>query len=182
MDGYVVIFDLEATCEKNVKLENSEIIEIGAVRLTPDLEIESTFNQFIKPVIHPKLSDFCTALTTIVQEDVDSAFEYSSAMDSFSNWLDRFPRSVLYSWGYYDKNQIIKESKFKNYSGSILNHLENHKNLKTQFLEKYKIKGKSGMKFALEYLGLPLKGKHHRGIDDALNLSEIYKKMVNESK
>ena len=67
----VVIVDLEATCLRERKPDFiSEIIEIGAVKIDDDKIIEE-MSLFVKPTINPILSDFCTELTSISQEDVD---------------------------------------------------------------------------------------------------------------
>lgn len=169
-----IIFDLEATCWENDRSKTSEIIEIGAVKLNDRLESVDTFSKFVKPVVYPILSDFCTRLTSIEQRDVDSADIFENVMKEFENWnISSDTEVILCSWGFYDKKQIIKECKEKNYSGRIFGLLDKHISIKHQFA---KIKGikPCGMSRALELLGLPLEGTHHRGIDDAKNITRIF--------
>src|SRR5204863_480349 len=69
---YLVV-DLEATCDDHHALprEDSEIIEIGAVLVDgATLEPQGEFQSFVRPVVHPRLTPFCTQLTTITQADV----------------------------------------------------------------------------------------------------------------
>lgn len=175
-----IIFDLEATCWENDRSKTSEIIEIGAVKLNDRLKSVDTFSQFVKPVIHPILSDFCTRLTSIEQTDVDSADTFENVMTEFENWITSSDtEAILCSWGFYDRKQIIKECKEKNYSGRILSLLDKHISIKHQFA---KIKGikPCGMSRALELLGLPLEGTHHRGIDDAKNITRIFTAVFDE--
>jgi inhibitor of KinA sporulation pathway (predicted exonuclease) len=169
-----IIFDLEATCWENDKSKTSEIIEIGAVKLNDRLEVVNTFSKFIKPVIYPVLSDFCIRLTSIEQKDVDTADIFKNVIVEFENWITSSDTEVaLCSWGFYDKKQIYKECKVKNYSGRIHSLLDKHISIKHQFAE---IKGISpcGMSRGLDLLGLPLEGIHHRGIDDAKNITKIF--------
>ncbi len=172
-----IIFDLEATCEKNVKLPDSEIIEIGAVRLDKDLKETGRFCRFIRPVYRPVLTEFCKSLTTIQQSDTDSAEIFSEVMPVFEDWIEETGPAKLYSWGGYDKRQIIRESKMKNYNRKIQKLLENHYNLKDEYQKVYNHTYGSGMDAALKNLGIPLEGTHHRGIDDAVNIAKIFKKI-----
>jgi len=176
-----IIFDLEATCweEKNDRV--NEIIEIGAVRLSSNLEVVDTFSEFVKPTINPELTEFCKTLTSIKQENIRGAKMFNEAIGDFERWIFSFDGDVeLVSWGYYDKNQIIQESSLKNYSGDIINLLEEkHMSLKHEFAKMRKERT-CGMKKALNKLNLPLDGAHHRGIDDAKNIVKIFKKVFLE--
>lgn len=51
-------------------------------------------------------------------------------------------------------------------------------NLHRTFREFYGLQKVKGMKNMLEYLGLPLKGRHHSGIDDAKNITNIVVHMI----
>ena len=84
---YLYCVDLEATCD-DVGLNESprstvvvpvqiETIEIGLVVIDlVSFEIVDEFQRFIKPQIHPTLSDFCKKLTSIQQANVDGARTY----------------------------------------------------------------------------------------------------------
>ena len=91
------------------------------------------------------------------------------------------PRGASFSWGYYDKKQILEESDVKKYSGEIIKILENrHISLKHEFA-KIRNEKTCGMKKALGRLNLTLDGVHHRGIDDAKNIAKIFKQFPNHS-
>lgn len=49
---------------------------------------------------------------------------------------------------------------------------EAHVNLKQEYARVFRTKV-SGMARALEHAGLPLDGRHHRGIDDARNIAKL---------
>ena len=177
-----IIFDLEATCweEKNDKVK--EVIEIGAVKVDKNLEIVDTFSQFVKPIINPKLTDFCKSLTSIKQKDMDDAKYFNEAIKNFEDWiLSSGKTAKLISWGHYDKKQILEESTIKNYLGKITELLENHISLKHEFARIRKERT-YGMKKALGKLNLPLEGTHHRGIDDAKNIAKIFRVIFSELK
>lgn len=74
-DNYLVI-DLEATCcdSGTIPQGEMEMIEIGAVVADArSLQPVDEFGAFVRPVRHPILTEFCTALTSITQQQVDTA-------------------------------------------------------------------------------------------------------------
>jgi inhibitor of KinA sporulation pathway (predicted exonuclease) len=165
--------DLEATCSKDETIVRAEmeIIEIGAVMVHAEsLESLSEFQTFIRPLRHPELTDFCTALTTITQADVDGAPEFPPAFAAFESWVRGWGDAILSSWGAYDKNQLqddCRRHKVRYPFG------KRHLNIKKAFGKSVGIKRGLGMKAALELAGLPLSGTHHRGIDDARNIAAL---------
>lgn len=178
-----IVFDLEATCwNDEEKLKNpslkSEIIEIGAVKLNEKLETVDTFEAFIQPILNKKLSQFCVELTTIQQSNVDSAKTFRIVSEDFKKWIGN--DYVLCSWGKYDKNQLTKDCELHRLDTKWL---KNHTSIKHQYMDLYNKKGKdAGMSKVLKDLGLSLEGTHHRGIDDAKNISKIFVKIFNQLK
>ncbi len=173
-----IVFDLEATCwEQGTTPSRMEIIEIGATRLHPDTyEIDSVFSTFVRPVEEPELSDFCKNLTSIQQTDVDLAPVFPEAMDMFFAWIDA-SEVTFYSWGYYDIKQIRMD--YQRHGNSEPAAFSSHVNLKKLFSEIYGRKP-CGMRKALNILGLGHEGTHHRGVDDAKNISRIAKVILPE--
>ncbi len=176
---YFLIIDLEATCSKDnsIPRHQMEIIEIGGVMLNGSTWIiDSEFQQFIKPIIHPQLTDFCTKLTTIRQQDVDAAPTFSEVIARLKEWISSFPNYIFCSWGNYDKNQFIQDCKFNKIPYPFTSE---HRNIKQEFSEYLGVSRKFGMAQALQHLGMELQGTHHRGIDDARNIAAIFKYMHN---
>lgn len=176
--SYFLIVDLEATCSDDgcIPRHEMEIIEIGAVMLNRKTwEIDSEFQQFIQPIRHPRLTKFCTELTSIRQEDVDQAPQFIEAISRFRDWIyPLFNNHIFCSWGDYDKNQFLQDCKFHNVPYPFSSE---HINIKKEFSEYLGVTRKFGMAQALNHLGMELIGTHHRGIDDARNIAAIYKYM-----
>ena len=55
-----IVVDLEATCWEKEKLAKNEIIEFGAVAYDSERGSMGEFQAFVKPVLQPILSYFCT--------------------------------------------------------------------------------------------------------------------------
>jgi len=175
-----LIVDLEATCwerSSDTRRGQNETIEIGAVLMEGSKKV-GEFQSFIEPKLHPELSDFCKELTSIRQEDVDGAPGFADALQKLVQYAEetsgaRFVDIVFSSWGNYDANQFRHDCVLHNVPYPFGTHV----NLKAEFGRIFKCKP-PGMKRALEQLKLPLTGVHHRGIDDARNIAEILKVLL----
>lgn len=164
----VVIFDLEATCEdKSVDFYfDKETIEIGSVKVK-NHEIIGEVHTFIRPK-DTVITAFCTELTTITDRDVAQAPAFREAILQFSDFIGN---AKICSWGDYDRKQLIKD--FERHELEPAYWLKRHTNLKKEFADLMEVR-QCGMRQALALCGLELQGVHHRGIDDARNITQIY--------
>ena len=170
---YYLIIDLEATCadDNSIPRQKMEMIEIGAVMLNSEtLQVESEYQTFIKPILHPLLTEFCKSLTSISQTNVDTAPLFPDALKDFQSWFYPFGSYLFCSWGDYDKNQFKQDCKLHGVGYPFPG---GHLNIKKAFSVTIDSQKKFGMAGALEKLGLKLEGVHHRGIDDARNIARI---------
>src|SRR5262245_15750103 len=111
---YFLVVDLEATCDEDHRIprDETEIIEIGAVVLDGEtLAPLDELQTFVRPMRHPKLTPFCTRLTTITQADVDQAPRFPQAIAALTAFLSRYPGALLSSWGGYDQRQLEREAR-----------------------------------------------------------------------
>ena len=172
-----LIVDLEATCcdQGVVPRYEMEIIEIGAVMVAaPNYDVIDAFETFIRPVRYPQLTDFCKQLTTISQQDVDTAPGFADAIQAFKQWLHPYAPVNFCSWGDYDYKQFQQDCAFHDL---LMPFSCKRRNLKKEFANHFALRKRPGMADALRHLGLPLEGTHHRGIDDARNIARIFRCM-----
>jgi len=142
-----IIFDLEATCWEGWDKSQNETIEIGAVLIDDSKTIRSEFCQFVKPLKHPILSDFCTELTSIQQTDVDEAPYFGEAVEAFKAWFGFGEEDyILCSWGIYDKKQLESDCQIHGLSADWV---QRHISLKYQYGQLKKLRRAIGMKNAL---------------------------------
>jgi 3'-5' exoribonuclease 1 len=166
---YVVV-DLEATCWEQSSPDRMEIIEIGAVLLeSAGGPVSREFDAFVQPVESPQLSEFCTRLTSIRQEDVDGAETFPVVFRRFLEWIGPEP-FTLCSWGAYDLNQFRKDC--RRHGVELPPAFERHVNLKQEHARLRRVRP-MGMAKALAKEGISLEGTHHRGLDDARNIAKL---------
>jgi inhibitor of KinA sporulation pathway (predicted exonuclease) len=167
-----LIIDVESTCWENRPPpgEVSEIIEIGLARV--DL---GTLERIDKRAIlvrpqQSKVSPFCTELTSLTQEEVDSGVMLTEALNVLRTEYDSENR-IFVSWGDYDRNQFHRNCQD---FGLRYPFGPTHLNIKTLFSIANGIKQELGLDEAMKRLGLKLEGRHHRGVDDAWNIAQVF--------
>lgn len=178
----LIVTDIEATCwETGNPPGMSETIEIGAVKV--DLArglILDRFSQLIKPEANPKLSDYCTNLTSITQKDIDRAHDFPTGHNAFKKFYGN-RRNIFVSWGRYDINQLLTDCNRYTYHEEVVNSfLGSVETINLSSLFKNIIGSKKGMGLqrALAHLGMEFEGTPHRGVDDAYNTARIAIKLL----
>lgn len=92
---YYLVFDAEATCDKDSGFDyENEIIEFPVILIQgKEMKIIDEFHRFCRPTIHPKLSEFCSSLTGIGQETVDAADPFPVVWKDFIEWLSKYDQA-----------------------------------------------------------------------------------------
>jgi len=178
----LVILDFEATCRPGAPPNPQEIIEFPSVLV--DLREERVideFESFVRPVHHPQLSEFCTELTSIRQEDVADAPVFSDVFDRHIAWLkghhllDGDDPGVIVTCGDWDLSTMLPvQSRASEQSIAELPRIYRRWiNIKKIFSKTRRGAKAFGMPSMLKNLGLELLGRHHRGIDDCRNIARM---------
>lgn len=167
----VLVVDLESTCWAGdpPSGEESEIIEIGLCVLDVP-----TGRRLDNPsiLICPEcshVSDYCHDLTTLTQEEVEAGVTLAEACRALREEFDARSRPWA-SWGDYDRKQLRRECRAK---GVKYPFGDRHINVKTLFALVRRLDREVELDKALNMLGFPLEGTHHRGGDDAWNIARI---------
>jgi inhibitor of KinA sporulation pathway (predicted exonuclease) len=186
MSKYLCVLDFEATCWKDQVKPTQEIIEFPSVlyELTEDNEVKfiSEFAKYVRPILEPALSDFCTSLTGITQEQVNQADTIEVVYKEHHEWLrTNTPEKaeiIIITCGAWDLKTMLP----KEISNKKLPYYSTYKsyiNIKDEFEYFYKVKA-GGMVGMLNFLGLELEGRHHSGIDDTRNIAKIMLKLISD--
>jgi inhibitor of KinA sporulation pathway (predicted exonuclease)/RNA:NAD 2'-phosphotransferase (TPT1/KptA family) len=197
---YIIVFDFECTCDddKNNKFDVQEIIEFPAVIVNAKtMQMVKAFQTYVKPSKYPNLTDFCTELTGITQEQVDNGVSIETALAMFHKFLENNnvlgSEFVVLSCGDFDAGALKKEAEFKDIF--VPSYMKEWINIKKVFpLHLYdtskeeivdlKIKQQksvvTGMLDMLKHCDLELLGRHHSGIDDSFNIARWVAKCLED--
>lgn len=167
-DWHYVIWNLKTTRWAKETGNIKEIIEIGAVKLGPKLEVLSTFHTYVKPRIHPILSDYCIKTNGVTQEQVDSAPTFIQAYNRFVPWVG-VGRVRMISWGtrgkqyfFYTCQMYGKPFKWKYTNINLKNHFTKITGIENPTLQK-----------ALDHYKIPYNPYKNGSLDLAHNVAEL---------
>nr|XP_048723446.1 ERI1 exoribonuclease 2 isoform X2 [Caretta caretta] len=186
---YLIIIDFESTCWKDV--------EFPAVLLnTSTGEIESEFHMYVQPQEHPILSEFCTELTGIKQNQVDEGVPLNICLSQFSKWIQKIQKekkiifnsdvsshsvseaksSTFVTWSDWDLGVCLQyECKRKQLRKPDI--LNSWIDLRATYKLFYTRKPK-GLNGALQDLGIEFAGREHSGLDDSRNTARLAWRMI----
>jgi len=168
----IIVIDVESTCwddREEAKKNTSEIIQIGVAALDVNtLTVLQRSEYMVKPVFS-KVSEFCTKLTGITQEDVDEGVEYPEAIAALVEEYE-VERRPWASYGDYDRKQFLHNCRLRSVPYPFG---DRHINVKTLVASAMGWPREEGMDVAMSFIGLELKGVHHRAGDDAANVASI---------
>ncbi len=184
MKYWYCVLDFEATCWEDPTMRpQMEIIEFPSVLIcydshTKKCETISEFREFCQPVVVPILSEFCTGLTGITQEQVSGASSFPEVYARHWEWLkakvpaDSVNNVKIITCGAWDIN-VMLPMEFARYSELPKHHpYTQYINIKKEFEYCYD-RYAGGMANMLSALKIPLDGRHHSGIDDTRNIAKI---------
>ncbi|MGK4004368.1 3'-5' exonuclease [Sorangium sp. So ce1036] len=167
----ILVVDVESTCWEGdpPRDQENEIIEIGVCTL----EVASGRRRDRRSIlVRPErsvVSPFCTSLTTLTQEQVDAGVSFKEACAVLRGELKAQDR-LWASYGDYDRRMFERQCEAR---GVPFPFGPSHLNVKSLFAVTYALSREIGMAEALERVGLPLVGTHHRGDDDAYNIAGL---------
>ncbi|KAI9433979.1 ribonuclease H-like domain-containing protein [Lactarius indigo] len=200
-DAFLVL-DVEATCYPGTDFHwPNEIIVHGIDKgnngMASTLQKVAEFRSFVRPTWRPKLSPFCTSLTGITQEQVDSAPHFPEVERRFSAFLAQHglihpetgDRLVRFCWctdGPFDiRDFVVKQCFISNISmplwlrGDVID----VRKIVSAWSEFSRVRGlkptlprrmSPNIVHQLRFLDLaPFEGRQHSGIDDSRNIARI---------
>jgi 3'-5' exoribonuclease 1 len=168
-----IILDLEATCWQGNDMNRvQEVIELAAFCVNGYREWVDQYQRFIRPTHHPRLSAYCTELTTITQNQVDKAKKFDVVFPEFLDWLDALDQpQLICTWGAKDMEIIADECRAHDID---IRTLPKSINLKSQYASMNHLGKEVGLLKALEYSEIEFEGTPHRANDDAYNTALLF--------
>ncbi|NWI64497.1 ERI2 exoribonuclease, partial [Todus mexicanus] len=195
--GYLIVLDFEATCWRDAGRRSPEIIEFPAVLFnTSTGEIEAEFHTYVQPQEHPVLSEFCTELTGITQNQVDEGVPLNICLSQFLKWIQKIQKEKKILFGTDTPSNSSSEAKactFVTWTdwdlGVCLQYECKRKqlrkpdifnswiDLKATYRAFYNRKPQ-GLSGALQDLGIAFAGREHSGLDDSRNTARLAWRLI----
>ena len=179
---YLLILDFEANCSNN-NTRDHEICEFPVVLLDIETKtIVDEFRTFVKPVKIPKISNFIHKLTGITDKDIATGVTWTEAINLFNDFIIKHDctsqNSTIVTCGNWDLFTMFpRQCTITNTKSMIPNRVKNlfsqWTNVKVVYSDFKKYTKLYGMARMLDDIGLKLIGRHHSGIDDCRNITEI---------
>ena len=170
----LMIFDQECSFAHHWKREEnkSELLELGAVIVDRNYEVQATFSSYVKPIFYPKLSEECLELLGDIQFKVDSAPEFPSIINKFDNWVQRNNVTQIASWGISDRTFILNQLEKYNLTSTTFE-LE-YIDLKKAFRKSRPVRIKPvGLRKAAEIVGAEIVEPQHSALNDAYSALRV---------
>ena len=170
--------DLELTCWSDprwVPKTGMEIIEIGALMVyVPTYEVVEEYQTFVKPTYEPTISDYCTKLTGISQDDIEDAFPIDVAASLMR--LNFLPYLKDYTFCCYGKDlpHLVME-----YNRAIpTSYVRGDWDPRYVNLKVFKECYKKSLFAAMRDLGIEVPEKqNHRALDDCYQTLKLIKQL-----
>ena len=173
---HILVIDVESTCWDGSPPpgESSEIIEIGICPLELSTGRRLGKRSLLVKPKQSRVSEFCTRLTTLTPGQLESGTTFTQACEILRREYQSRDR-VWASFGDYDRTMFQKQGEA---TGVPYPFGPRHLNVKTLFALSRGLPHEVGMGEALNLMGVPLEGTHHRGDDDAWNIAGILAELV----
>ena len=150
-----------------------EIVQIGAVKLDENLNIESVFKTEIKPKIYTKMNVKVSELTGITGEMLTNAPCFDECIPKFLAWCE--PQPVFFTWG-VDDIRVLRQNCSLNGINSdfckVWYNLQVFFNMQTDTGSNQK-----SLQTAIEHFNIEATLKAHDALNDAYYTAMIAKKL-----
>jgi len=183
-----IIFDLEFNAPfkidrktKQLKRGNTiplcpqEIIEIGAVKVNSNLEIEDTFQQFVKPQLYIKLHPKVKSKTRITSTDLAEGASIYDAVKTFREWISE-EDFILCSWGKDDINELLRNCKYFQIKTEWIHKFYDIQRACMKHLD-LPMGQQLGLKNAIQLFHIDIDSKFHKALNDAIYTAKIFKEI-----
>lgn len=178
---YFYVLDFEATCQRDSTMEPQEIIEFPCLRVKgSDFSIESQFHRYVRPIHHPNLTHFCTELTGITQDMVESEKDFKDVLNDFNYWMaeQRPGQFTFVTCGDWDLKTMLP-NQCRTSDLPVPDSMTQWINIKKSY---HAAKGNfpRSLQSMLQGVGLTFEGRQHSGIDDSFNILRIMRELAKQ--
>ncbi len=148
---------------------SGEIIEIGAVKITPDGALTDEFSSLVKPSFTTRMHPHVQRLTGIDWSMLMRAPSFMRVWRQFCKWCGRRP--ILLSWGTSDRQVLGENIRLHGLPADEIPRWYDAQRIFGRFcLDEYE---QYGLARACEYMGIAMDDDAHRAVNDARYTAQI---------
>jgi len=173
---HYIVLDLEwnqaVTREKVIRKPfplHGEIIQIGAIKLSSELQELDSFKLIIKPQYYTKMNHAVKKLTGIRSSDLADGISFPEGMERFRVWCGEDP--CFLTWGSDDAAMLMDNLKLWQLDMAWIPATYNLQNIFNQQITGEKRQW--SLAGAMEKLGIPQENRAHDALNDAVNTAAI---------
>ena len=157
-----------------------EIIEIGAVKVNEDLQVEDMFQMMVKPTLYQRMHPKVKQKTKITMELLDTGLPFPEAVDLFREWMGT-EEKLLCSWGIDDYNELKRNCEYHEIEMSWAAYRCDIQKMCMSFLNAPKGQ-QIGLKKAVLQFGVQTDERFHSALNDAVYTAKVLEAMEKQRK
>lgn len=184
MSKVLCFMDFEYTTSGNKRIDfrgdKIELLSIGAVFVDSETneEIEQ-FYEVVKPKKNVILSEYCSELTKLTQEEVDNARCMKEVVDDFVMSTNKYSEIEYYIWGNFDYIALKKSMRISKYRGDFRKVVNNLRNIQPRVSRSIKynqevLSAEWGLQRVRLVYGMNESENKHNALSDAKDLRDVY--------
>ncbi len=152
-----------------------EIIEIGAVRIDENLEIEDTFQLMVKPKLYMKMHPKIRQKTKITCDELQTGIPFREAIEAFREWINE-EEVIMGSWGIDDHQELLRNCRFHGIETEWFQHHLDIQRLCSRHMNL--AKGQQvGLKKAVQYFNIMEDTSFHKALHDAIYTAHVFRSL-----
>lgn len=175
-----IVFDLEwnQSLEEDEAYDRElpfEIIEIGAVKLGPDMELKGMFSQTVQPQVYKKLHFITRELLHIEQEDLEKGGAFADVFEDFMKFCGE--DFVFCTWGDADVFELLNNAKYFNVKSPFCKPVKYYDLQKLYSRQNHLGKTRLRLQAVAEAQNIRIDEGFHRAFNDAKYTAEVMRRM-----
>ncbi len=169
--GHLLVIDVESTCWEGAPPagQEPEIIEIGVCLLDARSGERLSRESILVRPERSTISAFCAQLTSLTPAKLERGVSFARACAILRRKYGA-PHRVWASYGGDDRRKFERQCTAR---GVAYPFGASHIDIKSLFALLYGLPHEVGLLSALDMVGVPVEGTHHRGADDAWNAAGL---------
>ncbi len=173
-----MVFDLEfnqSSEDKEHRILNFEVIQIGAVKLDKNFNIVDKFNRLVKPSVNVDLHPYVKNLLNLDEKLLEVSDTFPQVFNDFIKFLNT--DTIFVVWGKDDIKTLLKNASFHKLSTILLP--TSYIDIQSYGNKYFGLKKglKIGLKKAVELLEIENTNEFHDAYYDALCTAKVFKKL-----